>query len=417
MTIRDEFESLFSSLARAPVVSAFSDDRGQKSASGSPEEISEEEILSLLQEAQKRLQKDPSLFSGDPEGIFTYDDPILAAGAYFFHAASKYASLIATAGGDGLELRNSAFWHWTKVGIRAFFSHSDSSFIELAGMVPSEAITLDKEVVRLAVVGDAGYQCQAQANVLYAITTRHHTAPFDLIIHLGDVYFAGSKQEMLSNFLVPFKTIGPRVLTLAGNHDLYFGAESFIAALTLLRQPGRFFCIETPGWRVVGLDTSLASRQILRQEGRLDQSQIKWLDGILAKRDPKNVVLMSHHFVRSAWGKVSTVLKRQIKSRLQEDSRVVAWYWGHEHSCAAYGKDKTGHYGACIGNGAFLELWKPPTRQPRPDWYARGRCSCYGDEAKFWPHGYLELEMWPGEIREHFHLENGESHTRVLKVN
>ncbi len=215
---------------------------------------------------------------------------------------------------------------------------------------------------------------------------------------------------MLTNFLGPYMDIGPPVLTLLGNHDLYFGAEAYAEALKVLKQPGRYFVIENTHWRIACLDTALAAERLLRNEGLLDPGQLSWLDELVA--DEKPLILMSHHFVVSGWGTISNGLKQQLSKRLKN---VFAWYWGHEHSCATYDKKDVGFYGACVGNGAFLEVWREPSRSPIPTWHAMGRCNCYDGRAKFWPHGYLELELHPEKIIENYHLEVGETHSRILE--
>lgn len=414
MNKRKEFEARLSAIARAPVSFASGQFLRQPDEDWSSIEadISENDILEELHRAEERLKKNPSLFCGDPDGIFTYDDPVLAIAAYLDQANSMIASVVGIAGIEGEDLRNTAFWSWTKAAIYAWRSRGDSTYTMLAGRTPTAPIIVNNEVVRIAVVGDAGYRGQAQSNVLNSIRECHRVAPFDLLIHLGDVYFAGSGDEMLANFLGPFRSVGPKVLTLVGNHDLYFGADAFSEALNVLRQPGRYFCVENPHWRVACLDTALAAEHLLRNTGLLDKGQILWLDGLLETGDHKKTILMSHHYIVSGWEKKNSAgLRRQLGARL---GKIFAWYWGHEHGCATYGKNVDGFYGACIGNGAFLELWSAPNRQPLPDWYAKGRCSCYDDRAKFWSHGYLELELQPTMIVERYHLEGGESHTRTL---
>jgi len=205
------------------------------------------------------------------------------------------------------------------------------------------------------------------------------------------------------------------VLTLCGNHDLYCGAEPFLSLIKTLRQPGRYFAIETPGWRIVCLDTSLASYSLLRGDGRLDDRQLEWLRGLLNIRDGRATVLLSHHFIRSAWGKGSPILHHQLSEDVK--NKVFSWYWGHEHGCAAYKQDGFGFYGACIGNGAFFKKWEPPRPElSQPAWYAKGRCECGGkDGPHFWQHGFLELELLPQKrLLERFHLENGETFERRL---
>jgi hypothetical protein len=121
---------------------------------------------------------------------------------------------------------------------------------------------------------------------------------------------------------------------------------------------------------------------------------------------------MSHHFIVSAWETPSTDLKEQLDPHLKA---IFAWYWGHEHCCAVYEKQAAGINGACVGNGGFLEVRKPPKRRELVYWFTERKCSCRRNDSVFWPHGYLELELKPRSIVEKYHLEGGESYKRVLK--
>src|SRR5205823_2900204 len=134
------------------------------------------------------------------------------------------------------------------------------------------------------------------------------------------------------------------------------GADGFSHALDVLHQPGRYFDLETPVWRIAGLDTSLAAERLTRNDGLLDDGQLAWLDNLLQKQDGKRLILMSHHFTVSAWGSPSPSLVHQMRDRT---AKVDAWYWGHEHGCATYEKTVVGFAGACVGNGAFRERWTP----------------------------------------------------------
>ncbi len=412
---KNSFESYFRVLSQV----GYADAERLYAFNSSPaaqEDQDSNSVLDEIRRAQERLEADPTLFSGDPDGVFTYEDPILAAGSLWAHAGPASASTVGEAG-DGSELSNSAILRWIKTGIYAWLSRGDKAFVTLGGRTPSQPIMIDKEHVRFAVVGDAGYRGHAQDKVIRYISRRHGESNFDRVIHLGDVYFSGSGQEMLRNFLGPFSTIGAGVLTLVGNHDLYYGADGYSEALNVLRQPGRYFCIETPRWRLICLDTSLAAERLLRNEGYLDDGQLRWLDHLLSAGDGKRVILLSHHYIVSGWGSVSDTLGNQLRDRIKEYKNVCAWYWGHEHGCVTYDRDDLGVFGACVGNGAFLEEWKPPHLSPSPSWYAKGRCTCYNaGGSKFWPHGYLELELTPDKIIENYHLEAGETHQRILPV-
>lgn len=377
---------------------------------------SEKEVLKQIREAQDRLKIDPSLFTGVADNIFTYEDPILALAAYMKDNASEFTSEVYAARGDGEELRNASWWPWAKTLIHAWLTRGDRSYVLLGGRTPTETVVFDKDELRLAVTGDAGYKGTAQQNVLRMIKSRHSKDEFDLLIHLGDIYFAGSGNEMLKNFLGPFMSVGPRVFTLLGNHDLYLGAEPYNDALNILHQPGRFFCIENEYWRIACLDTSLAAERFLRNEGLLDTAQLTWLYKLIDEAGGKGIILMSHHPVVSGWGSISAKLKHQLAPAI-DSGAIFAWYWGHEHGCATYEKADCGFYGACVGNGAFSELWKAPSREPSPSWHATSRCKCYSTESDFWPHGYLELSLHPTEMHEIYHLEGDQTFKRILRRN
>jgi hypothetical protein len=204
--------------------------------------------------ALKRLERNPALFSGDPDGVFSYEDPVLARAAHSYFAM-RHA--VGTArGGD--ELRNMSA-RWIRVAIGAVLNRNDKALQDLAGMVPVSTVGINSSKVRIAVIGDAGYEGNAQKKVLRMIREQHLDRPYDLLIHLGDTYFGGTIEETARHLVRPLLAAGPRPLSLCGNHDLYYGAEGFVFAVTAFKQPGRYFLVETPEYRIAALDTS--SRQ------------------------------------------------------------------------------------------------------------------------------------------------------------
>jgi hypothetical protein len=424
MNRKQDFEAFLAYVANAPVAfaghnhSSPGNKNGKRSRTHTKAnlseidlDVSESQVLEEVRRAFRRQKNNPSLFSGDPEGFFTYDDPVLAIAAYIHQSHSLMSAAVGIAGDPGEKLRNESVLSWVKTAVHMYLSRNDKGYLTLMGMTPHEPITIDKEVLRIAVVGDAGFECQAQKNVIDNIRRRHLAKPYDMLIHLGDIYFSGGHGEMLKNFLAPFRKAGPRVFSLVGNHDLYFGGEAFGSMLEDLMQPGRYFSVENQYWRIACLDTAVPAESLRRNSGQLDKGQLTWLERQLELPDGRETILMSHHFVVSGWHNHSKTLKRQLSQRLD---RVFSWYWGHEHSCATYDQKSAGFNGACVGNGAFLEVWKRPNRKPKPKWYAQGRCNCYREDSKFWPHGYLELELTPRKLIERFFLEGDESFERSL---
>lgn len=362
----------------------------------------EPEVAKQISLALVRLDQDPMLFCGDTDGDFTYEDPILANALYFYLESEKIPIL--TAGTKGASLRKSNLTTWVISGIKTVIYRDEKHYRELRARQPRSAIPFSGEKMHLAIVGDGGYKGDIQRNVLNKIREKHSQYPFDYLIHLGDIYFAGGKSAALENFLAPFMDVGPKVLALVGNHDLYMGGEAFGYIIDVLRQPGRFFSIENDYWIVVCLDTALPAIDLFRNEGKLDKVQMNWLKNLIKTSSGKDIILMSHHYAFSSWGGISEVLKKQLKPIFPN---IFAWYWGHEHGCVAYDKESLGFYGACIGNGAFLEKWEPPRVLPAPAWFAEGRCNCIKTSSHYWQHGYLELEITPNGIIELYHLEDG----------
>lgn len=204
------------------------------------------------------------------------------------------------------------------------------------------------------------------------------------------------------------------MFTLVGNHDLYYGASGYDAALSILNQPGRYLEIDLPGWTIACLDTSLAAERVLGSDAKLDEGQFDWLDKIVRRGDGKRLVLMSHHYLTSDWETPPQSLKSQLEGLVTD--RAFAWYWGHEHSCVTYERGAHGLHGACVGNGAFLERWRAPVSPSSAlSWYPETRCNCYcTDGPHFWPHGYVELVFQPNRITENYFLEGALKHQRIL---
>jgi hypothetical protein len=397
MLVADEFEGVLRAGAAVPFGSAAADDTSAREA---------------IEQALRRLEQQPDVRCLAPDGAETYNDPVLAVAFAWAMAASEAVGIAAAP--TGSDLRTASLFKWALVGVKMWLNRGAAAFNDLAARIPSQALCINKETVRIAVVGDAGYRGVPQDNVLFMIKAAHQRESFDLLIHLGDTYFAGSEAEIVRHLLAPFGEVDVRLVALCGNHDLYHGPAGYTAALKSIKQLGRFLMIETPHWRIAGLDTALGSAGQFGDDGSLDDVQLQWLDGHLLSESPKKLVLMSHHFIVSGWEPPAKTLLMQLKERVR--GRVFAWYWGHEHRCVTYDPDDGGFYGACIGNGAFLEKWSAPRRDcTAPTWYASHRCSCIKPKGSdYWPHGFLELELGPHGIKEIYHLEGGHTYKREL---
>jgi hypothetical protein len=90
----------------------------------------------------------------------------------------------------------------------------------------------------------------------------------DVLIHLGDVYYAGTADEFRTNFLDPINAAAPNipVYTVSGNHDMYAGGDPFYWVLSQLnvtpalkpyRQEASYFCLRSVNWKILAMDTGL----------------------------------------------------------------------------------------------------------------------------------------------------------------
>jgi 3',5'-cyclic AMP phosphodiesterase CpdA len=81
----------------------------------------------------------------------------------------------------------------------------------------------------------------------------------DVLIHLGDIYYAGMADEVRSNFLNLIAAAAPNipVFNLSGNHDMYSGGEPFYwllgqlnatPALQRYQQKASYFCLRSANW-------------------------------------------------------------------------------------------------------------------------------------------------------------------------
>jgi hypothetical protein len=369
--------------------------------------IHDEDPIRTAQESLELLQRNPSLrVLTEPDGPVFYEDPFLDS-AWTCMQAARNANASPAAQGEDL---NNRLDHWIPYIVPLVIGRLKRNRDVLENRTPTSEVEF-KLPVRFAIFGDAGYRGLAQKCVLQMIERRHRENAFNALIHLGDTYHGGSEAEMLGHIVAPLSDLHNRlnvkVFSLCGNHDLYSGPDGYLELLTVFAQPGRYFAIEMASWRVACMDTALGDRSIRCMDGEIDEPQLNWLKE--KQKDQKRLVVLTHHLPRSAWDKAPATVREQI----QDIPKLVAWYWGHEHRCASYARLESANFnGGCVGNGAFLEKWSLPTAKLNEAlvWYPKtGRCQCFGEGGqRYWPHGFMELELREDGAIERFFLEGSE---------
>lgn len=242
---------------------------------------------------------------------------------------------------------------------------------------------------RVVVVGDwgtglpraravAGYMADEVASALAAGRRAH-------VIHLGDVYYSGTREEVKRNVLAPGlwpvseeqAAAGVTSWSLNGNHDMYGGGFGYFE--TLLGDPrfaaqrsadGRatsFFRITSPSWDIVGLDTSWDQDPLGQgQVALLQDPQAEFVASVSRESDRK-LMLMSHHQLVSVYDRedLGPALPEKLGPVLRS-ARVTAWLWGHEHRCMVFAADEGVGFPRCIGHGGVPVLMEHGPDDPIP---------------------------------------------------
>lgn len=243
---------------------------------------------------------------------------------------------------------------------------------------------------------------------------------YDLLVHLGDVYYSGTEKEVKENFLPCWPTIDRAVnRALNSNHEMYSGGRGlFNVTLPAFGQKSSVCAAETDHWLVVGLDTGYDDHD-------LAHDQVDWLERLVGAAGDRRVILLSHHQPFSLLSGQGPRLVAKL-DRLLGSGKVFAWYWGHEHRCVLYDRHPAwGMHGRCLGHGGMPyfrgdvstypahdgdERWRRvPGRNlvpgglllDGPNQYVEGHADEYG------PNGYMTLEIDGQSLSEFVHAPDG----------
>lgn len=268
---------------------------------------------------------------------------------------------------------------------------------------------------RVGLIGDWGTGLYGAPVIAEAI--RRDPDPFALLLHLGDVYYAGTEKETRQRFLDLWPQ-RPEAThrALNSNHEMYSGGEYYFRnTLPAFGQDASYFAFQNARFTLVGLD-------VAHTDHAIDDAQVAWLRGILNQAGDRRVVLFSHHQLFSCFESQGTKLwANQGFADILDSRRIFAWYWGHEHRCAIYQdpESRSGLWGRCIGHGGMPQGRKETRKLPvaqgfgSGDWRqapakvdSRGvqlapRSAILegpnplipGEEDKFTPHGYAVLTL------------------------
>jgi hypothetical protein len=273
--------------------------------------------------------------------------------------------------------------------------------------------------LRVLVVGDWGSglprACQVSRWMAQEIADARGRGLSVHVVHLGDVYYSGDPVEVQRRVLAggmwpataEDAAQGVSSWALNGNHDMYGGGWGFFDTLLadprFARQrspdgkPTSFFRIKTPGWDLIGLDTSWDTDVLSQgQSGVLADPQASVVEGWAAeaRREGRKVMLLSHHQLVSCYDlhDIGTILPEKL-APLLEGKQIAAWLWGHEHRCMGFNEVHGIPFVSCIGHGGIPVL-AGPTAAAVPDpgkWEASG--SFEENDSNWHKFGYAVLEF------------------------
>ena len=107
---------------------------------------------------------------------------------------------------------------------------------------------------KLAIIGDWGTGDAVAINVLQQVA---NFKP-DVLIHLGDVYYACTQSEAHNNFLDICRVVlgdSVSLYSLCGNHDMYSGGSGYYWLVDRIGQQSSYFCLQNDDWQFLAMDT------------------------------------------------------------------------------------------------------------------------------------------------------------------
>jgi hypothetical protein len=197
----------------------------------------------------------------------------------------------------------------------------------------------------------------------------------DATIHLGDIYYSGKTPEVAAHYDMPlFPLVSQRELwTLPGNHDYFSGGAPYFKNLDDRRrgifgghehrQEGSYFCLDSPAFRLIGIDGEYHSGTRYNEEPLQ-----RWLAEKIAeaKSAGRTVILLSSDEPYSHSSERGETLLQDITANLPPNA-IDLWFWGNTHYCALFkpsDKLRPKFHGSCIGHGGYQ--YKRLVSKPSP---------------------------------------------------
>lgn len=197
----------------------------------------------------------------------------------------------------------------------------------------------------------------------------------DYVIHLGDVYYAGTKEEYDAHFIQPLQTHVPsaQIRFIPGNHDYYSGSRGVQHGLSAIGQNATYFSLYNDYIQIEAGDTGYADSNAFSafvpdyKNIAMPEAESFWHTHRLnvAKENHRKIIMLTHHPLFSHNHEttgftpdkktcpLNLELFRQLKPFIND---IQLWLWGHIHWFDVYEpythEGLTLQRGRTVGNGA-----------------------------------------------------------------
>ncbi|MDT7832001.1 metallophosphoesterase [Flavobacteriaceae bacterium S356] len=188
----------------------------------------------------------------------------------------------------------------------------------------------------------------------------------DMVIHLGDVYYAGTDNGVIfngeeqHNLIDVWQYKAPLGnFTLNSNHEMYDGANGYynVAMASDIFHPyqtgASYFSIEYGDYIILGMDSAYDATGMYMQGRITNSDQIQFMND--ASNKGKKIVLMTHHNPIDTLGDSLNDLWSDVNDTNGLNNPPYMWYWGHIHNGIVYNDNAASGntLSRCLGNGAI----------------------------------------------------------------
>jgi hypothetical protein len=217
----------------------------------------------------------------------------------------------------------------------------------------------------IAIIGDWGTGESTARNLLQQIATFKP----DILLHLGDIYFAGTQHEANNNFLTLCRQVLGNIplYSMCGNHDMYSGGDGYYWLLDQIGQKSSYFCLQNDHWQLLAMDTGYNDCDPFTVNTNMTSlydnngwKEAEWHLGKIQQAGNRRIALFSHHQLFSPFSSVGNDSNGQpsacnpnLLANFQHVlPKVDIWFWGHEHTLALYDPYLGLVRGRCVGASA-----------------------------------------------------------------